>query len=364
MNKSVQLSAQTHSIQTLQTNPLTIRGTIAKQPIRMLIDSGASLTVINSNLFYQLPYYIRRHAQFPTGNLQLHLADKSCVQVQKTLLLSITIANRTRRHRVYVVPNLWRPCIIGNDFIQRYKLQIDGGRQQVYFKRLVAKKPNALNTKPIQANEEKYTLLTSECIKVPSLHISDIQVRSDKKFDSTDDKSSTYEITSIKSIPCVANGIINPHKCMNIQVASLTNKMIIIQPGQKLATMARLNKAQVNAIHRAEKVLKEAVSSNLSAETEVNLSETNLTQRQKDQLRELIQSFSDVFRKQNGRTKTLQHQIKLVPGSKPFNSPPYRYAPVKRQIIEENLKDMKEEGIIEPSKSPWASPVVLAPKKD
>ena len=98
---------------------------------------------------------------------RVHLADKSCVQAQKTLLLPITIANRTRKHRVYVAPNLWRPCIIGNDFIQQYKLQIGGGRQQVYFKRLVAKKPNALNTKPIQANEEEYTLLASECIKVP-----------------------------------------------------------------------------------------------------------------------------------------------------------------------------------------------------
>ncbi|CAF1048251.1 unnamed protein product [Didymodactylos carnosus] len=60
----------------------------------------------------------------------------------------------------------------------------------------------------------------------------------------------------------------------------------------------------------------------------------------------------------------LRHQIKLMPDSKPYNSPPYRYAPAKRQVIEQNLKEIKEEGIIEPSKSPWASPVILAPKKD
>ncbi|CAF1547389.1 unnamed protein product [Rotaria magnacalcarata] len=100
----------------------------------MLIDSGASLTLINSNLSNRLPYHIRQRVEYQTGNLQLHLADKSSLQVQNSLLLTITIANQTKTHRVHVVPNLWRPCIIGNDFIQKFNLQVDGGEQQVYFK--------------------------------------------------------------------------------------------------------------------------------------------------------------------------------------------------------------------------------------
>jgi Spy/CpxP family protein refolding chaperone len=96
----------------------------------------------------------------------------------------------------------------------------------------------------------------------------------------------------------VANGIIKPLTCMNIQVANLTKKTIIIHPGQKLATMLRLNQAQVNAIHQAERLQKETASHNLTAEIELDLSETNLTQQQRDQLKKLIQSFSDIFRKQ------------------------------------------------------------------
>ncbi|CAF3328622.1 unnamed protein product [Rotaria socialis] len=74
VNKSVQWSAQTHSIQILQTDPLMISGKIAKQPTKMLIDSGASLTLINSSLFNRLPYHIRQRVEYQTGNLQLHLA--------------------------------------------------------------------------------------------------------------------------------------------------------------------------------------------------------------------------------------------------------------------------------------------------
>jgi hypothetical protein len=84
VNNSVQLSAPIHSTQTFQTNPLSIFGTIATRPTKMLIDSGASLTLIISKLFFQLSYYIRRRTRYPTNNLQLYLADKSCLHVQRT----------------------------------------------------------------------------------------------------------------------------------------------------------------------------------------------------------------------------------------------------------------------------------------
>jgi hypothetical protein len=330
----------------------------------MLIDSGASLTLINSNLFHQLPYYIRQSAQYPLSKFQIHLADKSCIQVQKTLLLPITIANNTRKHIVHVVPKLWRSCIIGNDFIQQHNLQIDGGRQRVYFKEIGMENSLTPNLVPIRENVGQYVLLASERVKIPSYHAVDIQVQPDKEFVNVEEEPSEYELTSIKLTPCVANGIIKPQKSMNVQVANLTKKTIIIHPGQALASMERLNEAQSNVLHQIEKTQQEGTSKNGATEIEPDLSNTNLTQQQQEQLKKVIQSFSGIFRKQNGRTNMLRHQIKLIPDSKPCNSPPYRYAPAKRQVIEQNLKEMKEEGIIEPSKSPWASPVVLAPKKD
>ncbi|CAF4783695.1 unnamed protein product, partial [Rotaria magnacalcarata] len=57
-------------------------------------------------------------------------------------------------------------------------------------------------------------------------------------------------------------------------------------------------------------------------------------------------------------------QINLVPDAQPVNSPPFRYAPTGKQIIEQNLNEMLDQGIISPSTSPWASPVILVPKKD
>jgi transposase InsO family protein len=95
-----------------------------------------------------------------------------------------------------------------------------------------------------------------------------------------------------------------------------------------------------------------------------NLTNSILSIEQQKQLLTLIHSFPHVFTNTPGRTQITQHHIDLIAGAKPRNSPPYRYAPARRQIIESKLTEMLEQGVITPSKSPWASPVVLAPKKD
>ncbi|CAF1437675.1 unnamed protein product, partial [Didymodactylos carnosus] len=89
-----------------------------------------------------------------------------------------------------------------------------------------------------------------------------------------------------------------------------------------------------------------------------------LDDTQKQRLRQVIQAFPDVFGDKTGRTGKVKHEIKLLPGSQPCNLLPYRYAPARCQIIEENVREMCEQGVIVPSCSPSASPVVLAPKKD
>ncbi len=64
-----------------------------------------------------------------------------------------------------------------------------------------------------------------------------------------------------------------------------------------------------------------------------------------------------------GKTSVVKHKITLTDDI-PFKSRAYRVSPLKKQIIEEQVDQMIEENIIEPSFSPWSSPVVLVPKPD
>ncbi|KAK1580093.1 hypothetical protein QYE76_072040 [Lolium multiflorum] len=58
------------------------------------------------------------------------------------------------------------------------------------------------------------------------------------------------------------------------------------------------------------------------------------------------------------------HTIPLLPGTKPVNAKPYRYAPHQKSEIEKQVADMIARGIIQESTSPFASPVLLVRKKD
>lgn len=58
------------------------------------------------------------------------------------------------------------------------------------------------------------------------------------------------------------------------------------------------------------------------------------------------------------------HRMVLHQGTEPINKRPHRYPPIKKDVIETLVKQMLDQGIIQPSCSPYATPVVLESKKD
>ena len=65
-----------------------------------------------------------------------------------------------------------------------------------------------------------------------------------------------------------------------------------------------------------------------------------------------------------GRTSVIQHQVNLETGSKPFFIPNYRLPISQRPVVEELVQEMKRDGVVTPSTSPYNSPLFLVPKKD
>ncbi len=89
----------------------------------------------------------------------------------------------------------------------------------------------------------------------------------------------------------------------------------------------------------------------------------NLSAAQKGELQHLIGQFSDVFSSLPGQTNVLQHDIRMPPGVI-VRQRPYRVPEARRQAIEEEVQQMLKLGVIEPSRSPWSSPIVIVPKPD
>ncbi|CAB0037208.1 unnamed protein product [Trichogramma brassicae] len=85
----------------------------------------------------------------------------------------------------------------------------------------------------------------------------------------------------------------------------------------------------------------------------------------KPQVDKVLRDFEHVLMPGPGRlvgTKTIQHEIHLT-NPRPFQLTPYRYSEDKRIEIERQVQEMLANGVIEPSNSPYNSPIVLAKKK-
>ena len=84
------------------------------------------------------------------------------------------------------------------------------------------------------------------------------------------------------------------------------------------------------------------------------------------QLKELIAEYADVFAldaSEQGSTDVVQHGINTG-NHLPIRQAPRRTPFTLRKKVEEMVNDMLEKEVIQPSQSPWASPVVLVTKKD
>jgi len=101
-----------------------------------------------------------------------------------------------------------------------------------------------------------------------------------------------------------------------------------------------------------------------SSEALSQIEDSHLSKEQRDQFRQLIREYADVFAEDEnalGRTDEIQHEIKLT-NETPVKQAHYRVAHNKKKFLDEEVQRMLKQGIVVESDSSWASPVVLIRK--
>ena len=78
------------------------------------------------------------------------------------------------------------------------------------------------------------------------------------------------------------------------------------------------------------------------------------------ELQKLLDEFTDVLKDKPGRTTIVEHTINTDMAN-PVRLPPYR---VPHAMVESELKEMLDNGIIEASASQWSASMVPVKKKD
>ena len=125
---------------------------------------------------------------------------------------------------------------------------------------------------------------------------------------------------------------------------------------------------RINSLHgKEEEECGETASDRLAEITKMlQLDSLRLKAEEKRQLVEVVEAFADVFAIHEGElgcTDVVRHTIDTG-DYPPLRQPPRCIPFALREKVEEMVEEILEQGVIEPSKSPWASPIVLVAKKD
>ena len=159
----------------------------------------------------------------------------------------------------------------------------------------------------------------------------------------------------------VQNHSLSPvHLEENQQLGSIEDAVILSIKGEASEEGSASVATQVKAINqnggRRIEEIKEALGINSLL----------LAQEDKDQLLELVDDYSDIFaldQSELGHTEIVTHTIDT--GDHPPVHQPARRIPFALCAkVEEMVEDIMDQGVVQPSTSPWASPIVLVAKKD
>lgn len=327
--------------------------TVDDQPVRALVDSGASFSVISDKYRRHL-----RKTMFPTTeNVTIKVADGKQVRPVGKCILRLSVNGRTQPFEFTVLRQCSHDIILGWDFLKATQAVIDCGRLELSFE------DNVENRKLPSSGR----LWSTEDYIIPARSMSRISVSVPEiKEDVNAIVGSNKHLLLSKEVffPCT---LITIQDCTGkIWIANGRAEPQAIPKGMCLGFAEPLDENGLTVISDtsaggAGKVDNSNISINYSS-----MVSTDLTHKQQGKLVEVLKQFARVFdREKQGVTNNLKIRHRINTGDHPpIKQRAYRVSPAERRIIQNEVDKMQEKGIIKPSESPWSSPVVLVRKKD
>jgi hypothetical protein len=91
-----------------------------------------------------------------------------------------------------------------------------------------------------------------------------------------------------------------------------------------------------------------------------------MSNERREIMKKLIRKYEDIIEydeEKLGKIKLVKHEIEIEENQKPIAQKRYKEIDEKGKFIKKEIEQLLKMGKIRESKSPWASPVILAKKK-
>ena len=358
---------ETGSNISLTTNVL-IWGVVLKQSTKMLVDTGAAVTVISDAYYHDIlrsVYQLKRNTRLDS----VKTANGNSVPVTGFVSFPVLIGQSEYSCDASIVPGLAYNIVLGRDFLHKFSAIIDVRGQTVKFapdnivsfvnKDLPphASEVRVAQTVIVDASSE--SVIPAYLTTPPSENIIGL-------IEAVPKLSDRYHLFAASSVSSpgedgrVSFRLLNP-----------TEQPVLLHKGTTIGQFVENNSDATIISLEPEP----SVSCKPTRPTEpkeqflsrfASFPSKALSAFENKCLAELLEAYADIFASSSldlGRTNIVQHSIDTGE-ARPIKQPPYRVSQTQRAEIETHIANMLKQGIIDVSSSPWSSPVVLVKKKD
>ena len=353
---------------------------VGKARTRLLVDSGAMKTFIDTKMWKSM----RGDKTLSPVDLRFVLADGTPLPVEGSAEVDFRWGGRIFRHEVIVADLGEGRAILGLDFILKYDAV-------PYFKRGYME----LGSTHVTLHREEpeagcASISTNSAITIPDR--TSVWVKVDIDEDLRPYKTMKYMgygVVERDSNLMEEKGLVMPDQVVKVtdrgvfvHVINVHDEELTLDGGLKLGKISVVQDLKdmppedkklkdllggtpnVNEIRTEPLLTREDLPEHI--QPILNEAE-DLSAEEVDKVCRLAKEYEDIFREPggpNGVTNIVHHTIDIPEKTKPQRTG-YRPVPrAKQEAADEEVDKLLNEGVIEPSFSPWAAPVVLAAKKD
>ena len=337
-----------------------------------LVDTGASVSLISENIWerikgagYELSQDGFGHRLVGVQGVPLQLCGSTRIPLQ------IDGLHKVFPVEMLVAKELTNDVILGRDFLQENQcdVKLDRRCNKLYF---TAEK----TTVNLGHNQERNTIASvgitmDRSIQIPPQSEMEIMVKAPPVSTSTATTWLVEPNSEDRDAAIVARAMVNPGAGeIPIRLLNPRSETVTVQKGAPVAVMEPLPEEDVNTVSTSS--VQQVPSHEVLEQKKQQLWQIvldigeKISTEEQQQLYAVLLEHADLFAggtNDFGRTSKIKHGINTGDAA-PVRQQVRRIPPVRREEARKLLSDMVKEDVIQPSSSPWASPIVLVPKKD
>ena len=327
---------------------------IDKQNFRVLVDSGASVSLMHSRIYNLL----KNKPKLKYRKVYLQGVDGSPLRVLGCCDLKFKIGGKLMTHTFFVAKHINRNFILGQGWLLQNGVRL-------YFDLKCLR----INGSYVPLQEDIHVasvvrLAMDSVLKPQTVNICPARLKNNPSFKPSEQiEIEAVDSGFISTEPglMVGNSLVNwnNNRRFPLMITNNTNKTIRLKRGCVIGYAPPISKQNVATIN--------AVDQGLNCESNsIDKSEIDAPEEEKETIFNLIKNNEDVFASSDkalGKTTTVT-MSKPTYESQPIRLRPYRINLNDREADDKALDSMLENNIIRPSQSPWAFPLVIARKSD